>query len=153
MEVSKNARARKKYEIRNTLLLTCTKNVNIALFLLGILFYNKIKHYNIIVLNKDDIEAAYHSKLVDKGDHPLVCYHCGKELNAECHQKYIESKDIHKTVKPTCTPDHCAKRPAKKWIERSKRKVDKKWVQKNWLKRKLTVIKRREEAERNAQNE
>ena len=102
---------------------------------------------------KDDIEAAYYSKLVDKGDHPLVCYHCGKDLNVECHQKNIESKDIHKTVKPTCTPDHCAKRPAKKWIERSKRKVDKKWIQKNWLKRKLTVIKRREEAERNAQNE
>ena len=52
---------------------------------------------------KDDIEAAYYSRLVDKGDHPLVCYHCGNELNAECHQKYIESKDIHKTVKPTCT--------------------------------------------------
>ena len=67
--------------------------------------------------------------------------------------KRTVGKDIHKTVKPTCTPDHCAKTPAKKWIERSKRKVDKKWVQKNWLKRKLTVIKRREEAERNAQNE
>ena len=109
-------------------------------------------------MTKRIVGNSYSDKLFEGPDfselcNPLVCYHCGNELNAECHQKYIESKDIHKTVKPTCTPDHCAKTPAKKWIERSKRKVDKKWVQKNWLKRKLTVIKRREEAERNAQNE
>ena len=41
---------------------------------------------------------TYSDKLFEGPDfselcNPLVCYHCGNELNAECHQKYIESKD------------------------------------------------------------
>ena len=83
----------------------------------------------------------------------MICYHCGKELDSECHQKYIESKEIYKQVKPTCTVDHCAKTPQKKWIGRSRRRVDRKWEQKNWMKRKLTMVNRREEAAQNAQNE
>ena len=41
---------------------------------------------------------------------------------------------------------------ALKWFGRSRRRVDRKWEQKNWMKRKLTMIKRREEAAQNAQN-
>ena len=60
---------------------------------------------------------------------------------------------IYKQVRPTCTPDYCAKQPNKKWTDNMKRRVDKQWIQKNWMKRKLTMIKRREKAERDAQNE
>ena len=48
---------------------------------------------------------------------------------------------------------YCAKQPNKKWTDHMKRRVDKQWIQKNWMKRKLTMIKRREKAERDAQNE
>ena len=38
------------------------------------------------------------------------------------------------------TPDYCAKDPNKKWADNMEWRVDKQWIQKNWMKRKLTMI-------------
>ena len=64
---------------------------------------------------------------------------------------YVQRKDFQgPKFSKLCTVTIMKK--AKKRIETSKRKVNKVWGQKLWLKRKLTVIQRREKAEGNTQN-
>ena len=107
----------------------------------------------------DPIETLYYSSMVDgtqNAENKLVCYGCGKSLDSEVLQKYIEDKNVHIQVKPTCTSTKCAVRKKFKWKLGKKRKVDKVWNAKNLVTRKLTALKRLEEAraraEQNAQN-
>ena len=61
------------------------------------------------------------------------------KYDGNCTNKYWS------TVKPTCTIACCAKNKKIKWKHQNKRKIDRKYEQENWMRRKLTVIKKKEE--------
>ena len=107
----------------------------------------------------DPIETLYYSSLVDgtqNADNKLICYGCGTSLDSDVLQKYIDDKTIHSQVRPTCTATQCAVNKKYKWHLGKKRKVNKTWSAKHLVTRKLTALKRLEEAkkraERNDQN-
>ena len=57
----------------------------------------------------DDIEMVYYSGLADMAIDDAISYACGVKLSLECFSKYIEQKDIHSEVFPTCDAKGCKK--------------------------------------------
>ena len=103
---------------------------------------------------KDTIETVYYSSMVDgtqNAENQLLCYGCGKTLDSTVLEKYIEDKKVHTQVKPTCTPIKCAIRKTFKWHLGKKRKVDKVWKANHLVNRKLTALKRLEDAKKRAE--
>ena len=76
----------------------------------------------------DDVETTYYSALMDSNvEADLVCYSCGNKVPVDCFVKYVQEKAVHSQVFPTCTIQHCAKDPRKKFMAKRARKVDKEW--------------------------
>ena len=74
-----------------------------------------------------------------------------KTLDSTVLEKYIEDKKVHTQVKPTCTPIKCVIRKTFKWHLGKKRKVDKVWKANHLVNRKLTALKRLEDAKKRAE--
>ena len=73
-------------------------------------------------------------------------------MDSKCVEKYIEEKKLYSTVKPTCTEDFCGRDKRAKWKHQTVRRLNKKYEQETWMRRKLQVIKRREQVERKRLN-
>ncbi len=95
------------------------------------------------------VETVYYSGLVDsKCALELVCYACGTQVPQSSFEKYIELKKFNCTIPPTCGETHCKQHPKWPFNKIRKRKLDKKWKDKDRLEKRLKVLKARDEVKR-----
>ena len=97
----------------------------------------------------DDIETVCYSGLTDMALEDAICYACGEKLSLEIFSKYIEEKAIHSQVFPTCGMERCKKFNAKLFMQKSARRIDRKWKEENRMRKRQRVLQLRQEAAQN----